>query len=180
MKKKLPTLLVVGLSIALFATINSCAPQTSLKTIHAYPTEITGTYTLFLYGARHIEDIETVAILAKEGTPYTFEIYSPDFNYKVIQGVPADEAYKKAAEFVSFHHAFDYYAVSKILDGNGVVIGYEVRPYYRPFEYGYYDVLDVWYSIQDGTVITRIHMKPEVEQYLRDGDGRKPFLFRTR
>ncbi len=180
MKRILSLLLVAGLAAVIFTAVNSCTPRASLKTERAYPSEITGTYTLFLYGARHIEDIETIAILAREGTPYTFEIYSPEFNYKVVKGVPADSAFTRAAAFVSFHHAFDHYEVSRILDGTGAVIGYEVRPFYRPFEYGYSNVLDVWYTLRDGKVITTIHLKPEVERLLRDGDERTPFLFQRR
>jgi hypothetical protein len=180
MKRMLLSMTALGLTLIIFCAVNSCAPRASLRTIYAHPSEITGTYTLFLYGAQHMEDLETVAVLAKEGTPYVFEIYSPEFDYKVIKGLSADEAYSKATAFVSFHHAFDRYSVSKILDENGSAVGYEVRPYYRPFEYGYSDVLDAWYTIQDGKIITRIRLKPEVERYLRDGNDRRPLLFRMR
>ena len=180
MKRMLLYLTALCLALTFFVAVNSCAQRASLRTVYAHPSEITGTYTLFLYGGRYMEDLETVAILAKEETPYAFEIYSPEFNYKVINGLSADEAYRKAAAFVSFHHAFDHFIVSKILDGNGTAIGYEVRPYYRPFEYGYSDVLEVWYTVHDGKVIARVHLKPEVERYLRDGNDRRPLLFRMR
>lgn len=178
MRKKLLAVLTLVLVISVFVTVGSCTPRASLRTVYAKPSEITGTYTLFLYGARHSNDIETVAILAKEGTPYTFEIYAPDFDYKVIKGMPGDKAFSRAREFVSFHHAFADYGLSKIFDRYGAVIGYEVRPYYKPLEFGYYDVLNVWYTPQNGKVIVRIHLIPEVEQQLRDGDRRRPFLFR--
>jgi hypothetical protein len=180
MNKKLFPLLVLGFAITIFLNANSCTPSASLRTVSANPAEMSGTYTVFLYGARHSNDIETVAILAKEETPYTFEIYSPDFNYKTIKGMPADQAYKRAAAFVSFHYAFDYSVISRILDKNGAVIGYEVRPYYKPFEFGYYNVFDVSYTPQDSKVIVSIHLIPAVEKYLRDGDRRGPFLFRMR
>jgi hypothetical protein len=180
MNTKFSPLLWLGLAVTIFLNTNSCTPSASLRTVFANPAEISGTYTVFLYGARHSNDIETVAILAKEETPYTFEIYSADFNYKTIKGMPADQAYKRAAAFVSFHYAFDYSVISRILDGNGVVIGFEVRPYYRPFEFGYDNVLDISYTPEDGKVIVRIHLKPAVEQYLRDGDRRSPFLFKMR
>jgi hypothetical protein len=180
MNKRLVPLLILGFAVIIFLNANSCTPGASLRTVSADPAEISGTYTVFLYGARHSNDIETVAILAKEETPYTFEIYSPDFDYKTIKGMPADQAYKRAAAFVSFHFAFDYHVVRKILDRNGAVIGYEVRPYYRPFEFGYSDILDISYAHRDGKVIVDIHLIPPVEQYLRDGDRRRPFLLRMR
>ena len=160
MNKNLFPLLVLVFAVAILLNANSCTPTASLITVSANPAELSGTYTVFLYGARHSNDIETIAILAKENVPYTFEIYSPDFNYKTIKGMPDARAYKRAAEFVSFHYAFDYSVMSMILDENGSVIGYEVRPYYSHFDFGYSDVLDVSYTPADGKVIVRIHLIP--------------------
>ena len=178
MKNKNYFLAALGLCLVFILAATSCAPVNSLRTAAVNPAAVTGTYTVFLYGARHVNDIETVAVLAKEGTHYTFEIYAPDFDYKIIKGMPAKEAIEKATKFVSFHHEFSYYRIGGILDPAGAVIGYEVRPYYRPIEFGYYDVMDISYTLADKRVVTRIHLKPEVEQYLQDGDRRRPLLFR--
>lgn len=178
MKNKITLFAALGLCLGFFLVANSCVQRNSLRTASVNPATVTGTYTIFLYGARHVNDIETAAVLAKEGTPYTFEIYAPDFDYKIIKGMPAKEAIEKATKFVSSHHEFSYYRISGILDPAGAVIGYEVRPYYRPIEFGYYDVMDIWYTLADKRVVTRIHLKPEVEQYLQDGDRRRPLLFR--
>jgi hypothetical protein len=70
--------------------------------------------------------------------------------------MPAVQAFKRAAEFVSFHHVFDYSVMSEILDENRSVLGYEVRPYYNNFEFGYSEVLDVSSPPADGKVIVRI------------------------
>jgi hypothetical protein len=39
-------------------------------------------------------------LLAKEGAHYAFEIYAPDFDYKVIKGMLSKEAIEKATQFV--------------------------------------------------------------------------------
>jgi hypothetical protein len=94
--------------------------------------------------------------------------------------MPAVQPYKRAAAFISFHYAWDCAVMSRILDTHRSVIGYEVRPYCRPFEFGCSHVLDVSYTIEDGKVIVRIHLIPVVEQYLRERDRRSPVLFRMR
>ena len=55
-------------------------------------SELSGTFTLFLYDGRYAGDLQNVVILDKEGDPYTFEIYAPAFDYKIRRGVPADKA----------------------------------------------------------------------------------------
>jgi len=69
---------LTGTVLFLSMTLSSCAPGLYLKTSSVQPGEITGTYTLILYGARYSNDIENVAILAREGTGYAFEVYAPE------------------------------------------------------------------------------------------------------
>jgi hypothetical protein len=177
-RKKLYLFFALVISLFVFSILNSCAPRNVLRTAYIDQASVTGTYTLFLYGARYANDLETVAILAIEGTPYTFAINSPDFDYKVIKGISAKEAIIKAKRFVSFHHAFSYDRISAIFGPAGEIIGYEVRPYYRPMDYGYSDVMDIWYTLDGNKVMVNIHLKPEVEQLLQDGDRRRPLIFR--
>ncbi len=163
---------VLFLSLAVI----SCAPAPLLKTSLVQPGEITGTYTLILYGARYSGDIENVAILAKEGTGYTFDVYAPAFDYKVKKALPADEALETAQRFVGFHYAFRRSQLSGIMDDRGVVIGYEVRPLYSPLDFGYSDVLDITYLRQDSKVVVRIRLIPELDRPpFRENN---PFLFR--
>lgn len=159
-------------------TLSSCAPSLSLKTSSAQPEEITGTYTLILYGARYGNDIEDVAVLAKEGTGYAFEVYAPEFDYKVRKNVPSREAIETAERFVGFHYAFRRSQLSAILDMKGAVIGYEVRPLYSPLDFGSADVLDIVYTLHENRVTVRIRLIPELERSPFRDNG--PFLFRMR
>ena len=59
---------------------SSCAyNQTYIQTKDASNSEITGSYTVFLYGANHYNDVATVAILVPTDSQYTFDIYAPDW-----------------------------------------------------------------------------------------------------
>ena len=141
-----------------------------LKTEEARAAEVTGVYTLILYGGRHINDLETIAILDKEGDSYEFEPYAPKFDYKVKKGVAAGDALNEARKFVNFHNAFWRSQLTKILDIKGDTIGYEVRPLYYPFVYSRDDILEVYYRLKDSKVIVDIRLIPEVFNALFLGD----------
>jgi len=168
--------LLGGLSIvSVFLAIASCSSGRYLRTLYATSAEVTGTYTLVLYGARYSDDIETVAILDKEGDQYTFEVYAPDFDYKIKKGVPAKEALEEAERFVSFHYAFQRSRLSRIVDPAGAAIGYEVRPLYSRLEFGYSDILDIYYLIQGYKVVVRVDLIREVKTRFYDDNSPLPF-----
>lgn len=158
--------------------LDACAPSVYLKTSEATPDEMTGTYTLILYGGRYADDIESLAVLDREGDPYTFEPYAPAFDFKVIKGIPAGDALARAEQFVRFHHSSIGSRLSSILDDTGKTIGYEVRPLYAQLDFGYLDILDIRYWIEGNKVIMTVALKPEVKRVL-DREER-PSLFRMR
>lgn len=148
--------------------------QGYIRTQWAERAEITGNYTLILYGANHYNDIATVAFLVPEGGQYTFDIFAPDFNYRVLKGIPAKEALEMAEKFVSWHPSFLSSQTSKILDANGKVIGYEVRPLYKQVTFGRQDVMYVDYFPQDNNKVeVHITLYPDIEAKLRGGDGNR-------
>ncbi|MFZ5908291.1 MAG: hypothetical protein ACOYVJ_12960 [Nitrospirota bacterium] len=152
-------------------TSSAFAFDSPLRTEPASPSELKGTFSLLLYGGRFADDIETVVIFVPEGGDYTFVLYAPDFDYKTEKGRPAREALERAEKFVSFHHAFWRSWLSRILDPDGTVIGYELRPLYRPFVYGSSDVLEVHYwPKKDTTIKVTIRLKPSVERKHFPGD----------
>lgn len=146
------SLLLILLAMASY----SCSTGRYLRTESATGEEITGVYTLILYGGASANDTRTLAILAKEGTPYSFEVFQPEFEYKIIKGVPAKEALEKAKKFFTYHPDFWKIQLSKILDNKGGIIGYEVRPLYDPTVYDKSDIPDVYYKITDDKVIVYI------------------------
>ena len=138
-----------------------------------------GTFTILLYGCRYPDDIENVAILDKEGDPYTFEIYAPGFSYKVKTGLSAEEALSEADRFLRCSFYYEHSRLNRIFDQAGNPIGYELRPLYSPIRFGQYDVLDIHYTIRDSTVIVYIKLDPSVERALEreggpeDRDGKR-------
>ncbi|MGE5239288.1 MAG: hypothetical protein ACM3ON_10830 [Chloroflexota bacterium] len=152
-------------------TLFSCATAPTLRTTGATSSEITGTYTLILFGGNYMEDLQTVAFLDKEGDQYTLAPYAPDWQYTVQKGVAAKDALAKAEQFVSINPSFRSVHLAKILDEKGGVIGYEVRPFYLSTTYGATDVLDVWYALQGTTVNIHIHLKEHVKTRIYTGTG---------
>ncbi|NCO68550.1 MAG: hypothetical protein COZ31_11015 [Nitrospirae bacterium CG_4_10_14_3_um_filter_44_29] len=137
---------------------------------------IQGTFTLILYGANHSNDLETIAILDREGDGYEFEPYAPEFQYKTKKHLPAQEALSEAEKFVSWHHSFRNIIISEITDEKGSQLGYEVRPLYYPWEFGFSDVLEVDYFKSGNKIITRIKLIESVEKIISGGgDSRGVF-----
>jgi hypothetical protein len=54
------------LLLSLFV-LYSCAVGPTLRTTGALESEITGTYTLILFGGNYTDDLHTIAFLDKEG-----------------------------------------------------------------------------------------------------------------
>ncbi len=146
---------IMLLIVVLIVTSYSCSER-YLRTESASPEEITGVYTLILYGGNSANDIKTIAILAKEGTPYTFDVFAPAFDYRVIKNVSAREAVEKAKKFVSFHPDFWKIQINEIVAPGGSAIGYEVKPLYYPGAFGTPDIISTYYKMTGGKVIVYI------------------------
>ena len=170
MEKTINTIMITLMSLLLLLTTVSLSHAKYLKTEEIKAEEVTGSFTLILYGGRHINDLETLVILDKEGDRYEFEPYAPEYDYKVKKGVTAGDALSEAKKFVSFHNAFWRSQLSKILDEKGNIIGFELRPLYHPFVYGRDDLLEVYYRVKDGKVIAFIRLIPEVFNTFFFGD----------
>jgi hypothetical protein len=170
--ERLKILLFFGLA-ALALAVSSCALGNRLEMKSTDESAVTGNFTLILYGCTHYDDLETIAILAKEGGPYVFEPYAPDFNYRVIKGVPAGEALEEAWRFVDCHNSFHRAQLSRLVDAKGDTLGFEVRPLYLPFVFGVDDALDTDYRIRDGKVVVKIRLLPSIENMLSSGGGHR-------
>ncbi len=140
-----------------------------LKMIPASSEEIKGTFTLILYGANHIDDLETIAIMDYEGDNIKFEPYAPDFSYRKKFSVTPAEAIKEAVDFVSWHNAFNHYEIKRIVTKADSTLGFEIRPLYDPLTFGVTDVLDVDYILEGDKVKVLIKLKPHIERRIFDG-----------
>jgi len=154
--------------------LSSCMGGKRLDIRGAVPADLQGTYTLILYGCRYPSDLENLAILYPEGGPITFEMFTLKTAYKVKKGLPADEALNQAGQFLTC--SIDYWQtqLSKIVDREGAIAGYELRPLYPPYKYGgRINVLDVSYWLRDSKVTVYIRLDPDIEKAVENtgGDG---------
>ena len=162
----------------LVLTLQACAPGKQLATTSADPAELTGSYTLLLYGCHYPDSIKNVALLRDEKSAYPLEIYDLPTSYQVKKGVPGPQALADADAFVRCSvRLLSGTQLRRILDETGGTLGYEVRPLYSPLEFGRLDVLRVSYSLREGTVSTYIRLDPDVERALESpgDDRRNPF-----
>jgi len=170
--------MLIAASVFLFALLcGACSlNQSYLKTELTDKAGVTGNFTVILYGANHYDDVATVAFLVRKDSGYTFDIFAPEFNYRVIKDLPAKDALETAERFVRWHPDFMESWISKILTYNSEIIGYEVRPLYRQITFGRQDVMYINYFVQDNSKI-EVHIKlyDDVERRLmssgNDRDG---------
>lgn len=136
-----------------------------IKTLIINPQDISGTFTLIAYGGRYADDVETIALLDKEGDEYTFIPFAPDYDFKIKKGLSGEEAFHESQKFVSFHPAFWRLQIRKIIDVNNETIGYEVKPLYLPFYFGNSDIIETYYWLkEEGKIKILIKLLPEIER----------------
>lgn len=169
MKPVVPRYVIVSLLITALMTVGSCSFGPRLDLQEAGFSEVTGTYTLIFYGCNYFDDPETIAILGKEGGQFVFEPYAPQFNYRTKKGLPAKEALEEAARFIHCHSSYKGSQLRSIVENDGHILGYELRPLYFPFTFGMDDVLDTFYWIRDDKVNVSIKLKPSIERLLNGG-----------
>ena len=160
-------LMLMGLML-----FTACTPRQALRSEPVSVAGTAGDVDLILFGCRYHNDPETVAILDRRGDAYTFDVFSPDFNYRVEKGLPAGEALEKARAFIRCSTSYFGERLSSLVDYRGGVLGYELRPLYFPLTYGVEDILETDYRVDGDKVVVRIRLLPSVENMFSDGDGR--------
>jgi len=156
-----------GAVIFLAITLTACVPSIRLMPSAAKPAEMAGTYTLLLYGCHYPSDVKNAAFFVEEGSKYPLEIFDLDTSYKTIKGLSAQEALAKAEAFLRCStYSVWQTQLSRIPDGSGGIIGYEMRPLFIPYQLGQANVLNISYSLKGGKVITYIRLDSNVESYL--------------
>jgi hypothetical protein len=164
MKKRLTSSAIVLFLMALSLAASSCSLGNRLALKSAEEQDVTGTFRLILYGCTHYDDLETIAILDKEGDRFAFEPFAPDFIYRVKKGVTAKTALSEAKQFANCHNAFRRTQLSRLVDASGETLGFEMRPLYMPFVFGVEDVLRTDYRIEDDKIIVTIRLAGSVEE----------------
>jgi hypothetical protein len=157
--------LVFLLSAAMLFALVACARGTYLRSEPmSGPVEITGSFTFILYSTDLYGGLKRAAFLDVEGDGYTLAVKAPVFEYEVQEGVEGAEATEKALHVLSSHRDFARVRVARVLDQEGNTIAYELRPLYKPTDYGQSDVLiiDHW-LLDEGKVEVVIGVKPSIK-----------------
>ena len=165
MRVRLKHLLQAVLLLFFAVVVTACglSLKQEFRIEDASEKEITGTYSLIFYGGTYGNDLAAVAILAREDSPYTIIPYAPEFDYKVIKHVPAKEALAEAFRFTSRHPDFYRAQLARIVDNSGGVIGYEIRPLYRPVTLGDPDRLNIYYWRKGDKIFVRMWVLRKAE-----------------
>lgn len=166
MKRVSPAVKLFALVISL--AVHGCAAGTGLAVRGTDFTEVKGSFTLILYGCHYANDIENLALLVPDSGPYAFSMYARETAYRVKRGVSGQEAVSEAERFLRCSFPFKESRLSRIMDSDGSIVAYEVRPLYSPFDFGRFDVLDVRYSLKGGIVTVYIMLYPDVERIRSD------------
>jgi hypothetical protein len=147
-------------------TLSSCVGGKHLRVKTFEDTEkISGIFNVILYGANHLNDLETIAILDLDGDGYEFTPYAPEFNYSVIKNLRGKEAMEGALHFISSHHSFHSSQIKMIFDERGNTLGYEFRPLYLTVVYGFSDILEVdYWLMEDNRIKVTIRLDPLIER----------------
>lgn len=142
-----------------------------LNTAGPPESQIKGSYTVIFFGCNYFNDLETIAFLDKEDDHYAFEPYAPDFKYRIIKGVSAEDALEKANKFLKCSSSFSHSQMRSIRAANGDIFGYEIRPFYGPLTYGVDDVLYTDYWVEGNKVGIMIRLNTSIENMLQGGDS---------
>lgn len=157
----------------LLMLISACSPLSQKNVLTTAPLntrDLQGRVNLILYGGNYYHDLETIALIDIAGDGYEFEIYAPDFVYKVIKDMDAKDALSDAEKFLDHQSSLQNIRFSRILSKQGSVVGYEIRPLYYPFRYGFSDVLDVTYSLNMNKIVVIIRLDRSIERRMHNGN----------
>jgi hypothetical protein len=160
------SLVFIALSAFVLSAVLACAYGERLRRAETEAPDPSVRYTLVLHGGSHTDDLKTIAILDKEGDPYTFTFKAPEFRFGEHKNLSAEDALEQARKFVSFHRDFSTSRMTALTDTEGNILAYEVRPLYQPSVYRHTDILDVNYVLTDDVVTGYIYIKREVERVL--------------
>ncbi|HUL01263.1 MAG TPA: hypothetical protein VLX29_10485 [Nitrospirota bacterium] len=169
--KNLKTAFTFTICLGVVLSLQACAGM-QLTPITANPSEISGTYTLILYGCHYPDDVQNMALLIDEKNEHPVDIYALDDMYKTKKGLTGSEALSEANKFITCStHTVWQTVLRKIADDNNRTIGYELKPLYRTWEFGVPEVLFSSYSLKNGIVTAYIRLEPGAWLNVYGGGG---------
>ena len=144
----------LALALWLMALLLSACSGTSalmLKTeqIKDLPKDDRSRYTLMYYFGINRYDPRRLIVLDLEDDPYTMHYQLKDYEYEILQGVDVFDAHREAVTFFRSESKITTLNYYKILDPEGKLAGYEIRPLFDKEFLGKADIMDVKYYLLD-------------------------------
>jgi len=163
-----------ALAASLLLTLTACASGTLLPTdyLHSHQIDDKGTFDLILYGGRNVHDLKTVAILDRDGDPYTIVPFGAEYFSRRLDNLPLPEAFSKGEQFIANSLYYSTTEIKVIKGPDGSIIGYELRPLYMSlYVGGTGDVLSTAYLLKkDNTVVAYITRSRQVHRLFDEDD----------
>jgi hypothetical protein len=148
----------------------ACVPHAMIASSRISASDLEpATYTVICYSNLAVDYLTTVAFLDLEGDAYTIEPQDASFTYNVSKGLKTEEALALAENFLRVNSRPSYYKteVKAIRGPDSNLLGYEVRPLYQPFVYGFNDVLDITYYLRpENKIKVWIRLKDRINSFL--------------
>lgn len=154
------TMLVLSVLFLFVGFVSSASAKDISTRLEKQSAIQSGTYTMTAYGCNAADDLQAVAILEKETSPYHVSIVEPRAQYQVLSGLSADEAYRLAEDFVTCNPNAQQTELSRMTAADGSLIGYEMKPVYLPLRAGSSDGVETTYRLKGDSLLAYVDVDP--------------------
>jgi hypothetical protein len=162
-RRTMPYMVTTLFAVLLVSSFVAIATAEDLRTAKADASEVEGTFTLMLYGCNNESDVNNIAILQREGDVRSFNIEGQSSDVQVKAGLSGEAALVEADKFLECRSEFDHTQLAKIVDSEGSILGFEVKPHYLMEKYGMPDAFMTRYVITGDAIDAWITPSPFVE-----------------
>jgi len=163
--QRLRLALILALGLLMTA---GCATGTRLRTASAPLSEADGTFSVLLHGCRYGNDIENIALLVKEDSPYRFRIIDLPTSTRTLPGQSAEQAMREASAFIQCTiYDTGNSVFRKIIGPSGATVAFELKPLFSRLEMGAEEVLESSYFLHGDEVRVYLRLDPIVERFQR-------------
>ncbi len=122
------------------------------------------TYKLIYFVGVHQADVRRAVILDLDDDDFDFHPEVEDFNYEILQNVSLPEAIYESEIFFQ-NEGVAGYKKNRIIDPEGQLVGYELRPTYYEAFMGVEDLLVMSYKLhKDKTISINIRLRASLKR----------------
>jgi len=161
-------LAVFAAVLFVFSLVASIAAG-DLKAALADESKVQGICTLILYACSSGCDVGNAAIFKKEGDGPSFDIAATSDQSEVKTGLAGNEVLAQAKKFVGCNLDDATAQLSKIMDIDGAILGFEVKAEHD-LSLGLPYTVSAWYIMKDGSTHAWITPDTKIEMERNAGE----------